>query len=158
MNIKKIKLNYLYDYINGKVQKKEINKKFSNGISLFKDLIVKKRKHFNDTWFLNNLAIFANFFPKNKKYNFRYLEIGCHEGMSLLYILENYKKVSAFGIDVWGGKKYSLTEKIFDKNISGYKNFLKIKKDSIISLREFNQNNFFSIIFILMAFILVSML
>ena len=66
MNIKKIKLNYLYDYINGKVQKKEINKKFSNGISLFKDLIVKKKKHFYDIWFLNNLAIFANFFPKKK--------------------------------------------------------------------------------------------
>ena len=63
--------------------------------------------------------------------------------MSLLYVLENYKKVLAIGIDVWSGKKYSLTEKIFDKNISGYKNFLKIKKDSIVALREFNHNNFF---------------
>jgi hypothetical protein len=63
--------------------------------------------------------------------------------MSLLYVLENYKNVSAIGIDVWSGKKYSLTEKIFDKNIFGYKNFLKIKKDSIIALREFNNNNFF---------------
>jgi hypothetical protein len=143
MNIKRIKFNYLYDYINSKVQKKKITKNFSHSVSFFKDLIVKKKKQFNDTWFLNNLIIFANFFPKNKKSDFRYLEIGCHEGMSLLYVLENYKNVSAIGIDVWSRKKYSLTEKIFDKNILGYKNFLKIKKDSIIALREFNHNNFF---------------
>jgi hypothetical protein len=143
MNIKRIKLNYLYDYINGKVKKKLITKNFSHSVSVFKDLIVKKKKQFNDVWFLNNLVIFENFFPKNKKYNFKYLEIGCHEGMSLLYVLENYKRVLATGIDVWSGKKYSLTEKIFDKNISGYKNFLKIKKDSIVALRELNHNNFF---------------
>ena len=58
MNIKKIKLNYLYDYINSKVKKKLIAKNFSHSVSVFKDLIVKKKKHFNDTWFLNNLIIF----------------------------------------------------------------------------------------------------
>jgi len=81
MNIKRIKLNYLCDYINGKIQKKQIIKNFTNSVSLFKDLIVTKKKIFNNTWFLNNLIIFEKFFPKNKKYNFRYLEIGCHEGM-----------------------------------------------------------------------------
>jgi len=143
MNIKRIKFNYLNNYIKSKFKKKIITKNFSHSVSLFKDLIVKKKKRFNDNWFLNNLIIFENFFPKNKKFNFRYLEIGCHEGMSLLYVLENYKKVKAIGVDIWGGKNYSLVEKTFDKNISGYKNFLKVKKDSIIALREFNYNNLF---------------
>jgi len=44
MNIKRIKLNYLYDYINGKVKKKLITKNFSHSVSVFKDLIVKKKK------------------------------------------------------------------------------------------------------------------
>jgi hypothetical protein len=39
MNIKRIKLNYLYDYINGKIQKKQITKNFSQSLSLFKYLI-----------------------------------------------------------------------------------------------------------------------
>ena len=46
MNIKRIKLNYLYDYINGKIQKKQIIKNFTNSVSLFKDLIVTKKKNF----------------------------------------------------------------------------------------------------------------
>jgi len=46
MNIKKIKLNYLYDYINSKVKKKLIAKNFSHSVSVFKDLIVKKKKKF----------------------------------------------------------------------------------------------------------------
>ena len=46
MNIKRIKLNYLFNYINSKVQKKQITKNFSHSVSLFKDLIVKKKKIF----------------------------------------------------------------------------------------------------------------
>jgi hypothetical protein len=106
MNIKKIKLNYLFEYINSKATKKKITKNFSECVSKFKDLVEKKNKRFNNTWFLNNLMIFEYFFPK-KNNKFKYLEIGCHEGMSLFYVLENYKKVSAIGIDIWGGKKYS---------------------------------------------------
>ena len=142
MNIKKIKLNYLSKYISSKIIKKEITKNFSKSVCAFKDLIKKKNKKFNDKWFLNNLMIFEFFFPK-KNNKFRYLEIGCHEGMSLFYVLENYKKVSAIGIDIWGEKKYSLVEKTFDNNIFGYKNFLKKKKDSVIALREFNHNKLF---------------
>lgn len=143
MNIKKIKLNYLFEYINSKATKNRITINFSECVSKFKDLVEKKNKRFNDTWFLNNLMIFEYFFPK-KNNKFKYLEIGCHEGMSLFYVLENYKKVSAIGIDIWGGrKKYSLVEKTFDNNIFGYKNFSKVKKDSIIALREFNHSKLF---------------
>jgi len=44
MNIKRIKLNYLYDYINNKVQKKKITKNFSHSVSFFKNQKKKKKK------------------------------------------------------------------------------------------------------------------
>jgi len=54
MNIKRIKFNYLYDYINSKVQKKKITKNFSHNKSNLKNIIVKKKKKFNNIFFLKN--------------------------------------------------------------------------------------------------------
>ena len=141
MNRLLIKLEFFFYFFKSKILKKNIFTAEEINTLNFKKKISEYK--FKDFWFLNNVEIINYFLPKFKDVKFDYLEIGSHEGMSLLYVLENYKNVSAIGIDVWSGKKYSLIEKIFDKNIFGYKNFLKIKKDSIIALREFNHNNFF---------------
>ena len=73
---------------------------------------------FKDFWFLNNIQIINYFLPKIKDIKFDYLEIGSHEGMSLLNILEQYKNVRATSIDLWSD---GAVEKVFDENLKNFK-------------------------------------
>jgi hypothetical protein len=93
---------------------------------------------FKDFWFLNNIEIINYFLPKFKDVKFDYLEIGSHEGMSLLNILEKYKNVQATSVDLWSD---SIIEKIFDENLKNFNNLEKIKLDSIIALRKLKDNS-----------------
>ena len=93
---------------------------------------------FKDFWFLNNIEIINYFLPKFKDVKFDYLEIGSHEGMSLLNILEQYKNVRATCIDLWSDE---IVEKVFDENFKNFKNLEKIKSDSIFALRKLKDNN-----------------
>ena len=52
--------------------------------------------------------------------------------------MKNYKKVIATAIDLWKDKK---KEFYFDKNLKEFNNYTKIKKDSIIALRELGSKN-----------------
>ena len=87
---------------------------------------------------LNNVQIINYFLPKIKDIKFDYLEIGSHEGMSLLNILEQYKNVRATSIDLWSD---GAVEKVFDENLKNFKKLEKIKLDSIIALRKLKDNN-----------------
>jgi hypothetical protein len=135
MNKKLLKLKYLFIFYKSKFLKKKILKEKRFLKILFKKDIIKK--NFNDLWFLNNIEIFDFFFPKKQK-RFDYLEIGANEGLSLFYVLKNHKKVKATAIDLWKDKK---KEFYFDKNLKGFNNYIKIKKDSIIALRELGSKN-----------------
>jgi len=93
---------------------------------------------------LNNFYIFNYFLPKDKNAKFDYLEIGCFEGLSSLYVLSKYNAVNAFLIDVWDmpnpnsktlSNNFDKVEKAFDENLSDY-TFTKVKDDSVISMRK----------------------
>jgi transcriptional antiterminator Rof (Rho-off) len=135
MNKKILKLKNLFIFYKSKFLKKKFLKEKRSLKILFKKQILKK--NFNDLWFLNNIEIFDYFFPKKQK-RFDYLEIGANEGLSLFYVLKNYKKVIATAIDLWKDKK---KEFYFDKNLKEFNNYTKIKKDSIIALRELGSKN-----------------
>jgi len=85
------------------------------------------------------------------------LEIGSFEGLSALNILYHYKNAKVTAIDLWNDcninseplkVNFKETEERFDKNLENY-SFVKIKKDSVIALREILRKKlFFDIIYI----------
>jgi hypothetical protein len=137
-----IKLEFFFLFYKSKFLKKKIfniQKKidFKNQLSQYK---------FNERWFLNNIEIINYFLPRLKDIEFNYLEIGSHEGMSLLNVLAQYKNVRATSIDVWSD---NMIENTFDENLKHFKNSEKIKQDSIIALRKLkNEDRKFDYIFI----------
>jgi hypothetical protein len=136
MNRLSIKLKFFFYFFKSKLLKKKIF--YSERINTlnFKKKISEYK--FKDFWFLNNIEIINFFLPKFKEVKFDYLEIGSHEGMSLLNILEQYKNVQATCIDLWSN---ATVEKIFDENFKNFKNLEKIKSDSIIALKRLKDNN-----------------
>ena len=139
-----IKLEFFYVFFKSKILKKIIFKAEKLNSLYFKKNISKY--NFKDFWFLNNIEIINYFLPKSKDTFFKYLEIGSHEGMSLLNVLEIYKNVKATSVDIWSD---STIEKIFDKNLKDFNNLEKIKLDSIIALRKLkNDHKEFDIIYI----------
>jgi len=101
---------------------------------------------FNERWFFNNIEIINYFLPSLKDIEFNYLEVGSHEGLSLLNVLTQYKNVQATSIDIWSD---NIIEKTFDENLKHFKNNRKIKDDSIVSLRKLkNGDKKFDYIFI----------
>jgi hypothetical protein len=131
-----IKIRYFFVFYKSKFLKKKIFKIGEDDSFKFKEKI--KKYNFSTFWFLNNIEIFNYFLPKNSKKSFNYLEIGSYEGMSLLYVLEKYKKAKVSCVDLWNNLNI---EKNFKKNINKYLNVKKIKSDSIIALRKLNQEN-----------------
>ena len=130
-----IKLEFFFYFFKSKILKKNIFlAEKINTINFKKKISEYKFKNF---WFLNNIEIINFFLPKSKDIKFDYLEIGSHEGMSLLNILEQYKNVYATCIDLWSDAE---VEKVFDENFKNFKNLEKIKSDSIIALRKLNDN------------------
>ena len=136
MNRLLIKLEYFFYFFKSKILKKKIFTIEEINTLNFKKKISEYK--FKDFWFLNNVEIINYFLPKFKDIKFDYLEIGSHEGMSLLNILEQYKNVSATAIDLWSDNKI---QKVFDENLKDFKNLEKINLDSIIALRKLKDNN-----------------
>ena len=136
MNRLLIKLEFFFYFLKSKALKKRIFKIEKKNSLNFKKIISKYR--FENFWFLNNIEIINYFLPKSKDIKFDYMEIGSHEGMSLLNILEQYKNVSATAIDLWSDNKI---QKVFDENLKDFKNLEKINLDSIIALRKLKDNN-----------------
>lgn len=136
MNRTYIKLEYFYYYFKSKILKKNIFKIEKINNFNFKKIIFKYR--FKNFWFLNNIEVINYFLPISKDIKFDYLEIGSHEGMSLLNILVQYKNVCATSIDLWND---IAIEKVFDENLKDFKNLEKIKLDSIIALRKLKDTN-----------------
>jgi len=130
-----IKLEFFFYFFKSKILKNNIfTTEEINTLNFKKKISEYKFKNF---WFLNNIEIINFFLPKSKDIKFDYLEIGSHEGMSLLNILEQYKNVHATCIDLWSD---TVVEKVFDENLKKFKNLEKIKSDSIIALRKLNDN------------------
>ena len=136
MNRLFIKLEYFFYFFKSKILKKNIFISEEKNTLNFKKKISKYK--FKDFWFLNNVEIVNYFLPKFKNVKFDYLEIGCHEGMSLLNILDQYKNVRVTCIDLWSDVA---AERVFDENFKNFKNLEKIKSDSIIALRKLSDNN-----------------
>ena len=136
MNRLLIKLEFFFYFFKSKILKKKIFTAEEINTLNFKKKISEYK--FKDFWFLNNVEIINYFLPKFKDVKFDYLEIGSHEGMSLLNILEQYKNVRATCIDLWSD---GIVEKVFDENFKNFKNLEKIKLDSIIALRKLKDNN-----------------
>jgi hypothetical protein len=139
-----IKFEYFYVFFKSKILKKIIFKVEELNSLNFKKNISKYK--FQDFWFLNNIEIINYFLPKSKDIAFKYLEIGSHEGMSLLNVLEKYKNVKATSVDIWHD---STIEKIFDENTKKFNNLEKIKLDSIVALRKLKDDKkYFDFIYI----------
>ena len=143
MNRFYIKLKFFLIFHKSKFLKKKIfylSKKKEN----FKNQLFQYK--FNERWFLNNIDVINYFLPSLKNIEFNYLEVGSHEGMSLLNVLTQYKNVRATSIDIWSD---NIIEKTFDENLKHFKNCTKIKDDSIVSLRKLkNGDKKFDYIFI----------
>lgn len=150
-----LKLKYLKYYLKSKIIKKISKKKFNHTKLKFINKIYEKK--FSNTWFLNNLEVFNYFISQQTSKNFKYLEVGCFEGLSSYYVLSEYNDVDATLIDLWQqpnpnskslANDFSIVEKNFDLNLSEFK-FKKIKNDSVIAMRElFKANQKFNFIYI----------
>ena len=136
MNRLYIKLEFFFNFLKSKILKKKIFNYEKINSLIFKKKISEYK--FNDFWFLNNIEIINYFLPKFQDSTFDYLEIGSHEGMSLINILEKYKNVQAIAVDLWSD---DAIEKTFDENLKNFNNLEKIKSDSIIALRKLKDCN-----------------
>jgi len=126
---------------------KKIKKKAKEKNKIIKQNFIEKikNKKIDDRWFLNNFEVFNYFLPVDKDRNFSYLEIGCYEGLSALNVLIFYKNVNATLVDIWEDPNFNSTslssnfkkiEDNFDFNMSNFKNFKKIKNDSLVAIRN----------------------
>ena len=138
------KINYL----------KKINAPLEIYISFFYYLIFDKftkpfRKYFEKRykkllrdkfisydWFSKHCFYFYWNIKKVKK-DFKYLEIGCFEGNSFFFVINQFKPLISYAVDPWINSDenfkhdMSLIEKNFDLNLSNYKlNYKKIKNTS----------------------------
>lgn len=119
-----IRLRFFYHFLRSKFIKQKIKKEKLILNNFQKKIQSYKFKNF---WFLNNLQVFNYYLPNQLDKKFKYLEIGTNEGMSLLYVLLKYKKVSATSIDIVNTVK---------KKIKKFKNLKIITSDSILALRK----------------------
>ena len=150
-----LKLKYLLYYYKSKALKKKCKRIYKDKKIDFDQKL--STKNFSNKWFLNNFDIFNFFLPKDKNQKFDYLEVGCFEGLSSFYVLSEYKSVNAFFLDIWDipnpnsktlSNNFSTVEKVFDENLSEF-NFIKIKEDSVVSMRRLlKQNKSFDFIYI----------
>ncbi len=149
------KLKNFITIIRSRLLKKKIKLKYKNIKKNFEKNI--ESKNFTEKWFLNNIEIFCYYLPEDLTKSFSYLEIGSYEGLSTLNILLNYSNSKVTAIDLWSQSNinsesldvnFNEVEKRFDENLKDYK-FNKIKKDSVIALRELlNKNVYFDLIYI----------
>ena len=149
------KLKNLIIIIKSRLLKKKIHLKYADIKKKFENFI--ESKSFTRKWFLNNIEIFCYYLPKDMAKSFSYLEIGSYEGLSALNILLNYPNSKVTTIDLWNQSNinsesldvnFDEIEKRFDQNLKDY-DFNKIKKDSVIALRELlNKNVYFDLIYI----------
>lgn len=154
------KINYL----------KKINAPLEIYISFFYYLVIDKftkpfRKYFEKRykillrdklisydWFSKHCFYFYWNIKKVKK-NFKYLEIGCFEGNSFFFVINQFRPSISYAVDPWINSdenfKHDMRkiEKNFDYNLSEFSyNFKKIKKTSDIFFLE--NKELFDVIYI----------
>ena len=133
---------------------------------VFYKIYKSKILNHNEEWrrFLNEKKITVDWFSfksfffyltlKNLK-KFSYLEIGCFEGNSFLYVMSNFHPEIAYAVDTWKGSdehqnsEHDLekVEKNFDFNLLDFsENFIKIKNNSKFFFKE--NKFFFDIIYV----------
>ena len=144
------KIKNVFIITKSRLLKKKITLRYKEKKKIFEKLI--ENKSFSHKWFLNNFEIFSHFLPQELNKEFFYLEIGSFEGLSALYILSNYPNSKVTAIDLWSESNINSesldvnfieVEKRFNENLKGY-DFIKIKKDSVIALRELlKKKNYF---------------
>jgi hypothetical protein len=127
-----------YKLIKSIILKKKIDNKSKN-------YNYKNKNYFSyNDWFSYHAQVWLYFLKKenvlsNKKIN--YLEIGCFEGRSSLFILENIKNVSCDFIDTFkGGLEHKEID--FDQVLKNFKNNTKNFKKNI-NLYKMNSETFF---------------
>jgi len=150
-----LKVKYFPLFIKSKLLKKKSKITFKRDKENFKNLILNKK--LSVKWFLNNLEIFSFFLPKDKNRVFNYLEIGCYEGLSALYVMDRYKNVNATLVDLWDlpnrnslplTNNFEKVEENFNFNLKDY-DFHKVKQDSVIAMRDlYKKKIFFDFIYI----------
>tara|TARA_Y100000996_G_C22493469_1_gene631236 strand:- start:97 stop:786 length:690 start_codon:yes stop_codon:yes gene_type:complete len=112
-----------------------------------------KEKHITQDWFSHNVYDWheeRECLSKRKDY----LEIGSFEGISAMYVLENFLQLKVTCVDAWSDKtdgnqdlNIQLVEKNFDLNTEKYKN--RIEKLKCLSKDFFKKNtDTFDIIYI----------
>ena len=138
----------IYNFLSYK--KKKIKKLFYNNI--------KNKKFTQDCFYSNSFHFYEEINKKNiNKYKntYNYLEIGCFEGLSTLFILKNFKKIKAYCVDKWNlNSNYAVHEKKiiqqlnldfkkaeenFNYNLYEFKN--RYKKFKMESKTFFQKNN-----------------
>lgn len=103
---------------------------------------------FTEDWFTNNVELWKKHLSKLRKKKLTVLEIGCFEGRSAIWLLENillHPKSKIYCIDHWmhSGEHNKQVYQTFLKNIEPYKNKVEIIKGySGDSLRKITQSLF----------------
>jgi len=155
MNLILFKLRFFLIIFKSRILKKKLNLKYKDLKKNFENYLIEKE--FTEKWFLNNFEIFNFFLPEDLDKKFSYLEIGSFEGLSALNVLFNFKNCKVTTIDLW--KKSNINseslnvnfddvEKKFNNNLKDYE-YNKIKKDSVIAMRELlSKKVFFDVIYI----------
>lgn len=116
-----------------------------------KNEFIKKinKESFTGDWFATNIPKWVYIFKKcNLKTNkpIQILEIGSHEGMSALFLLDLFPNSNITCIDTW--EKYS-TEGLFDKHLKSY--FRRIKKyriDSFSFLSNHKRKDYYDLVYV----------
>lgn len=114
----------------------EIFFKLQKKVHAKKYLIFLKNKKITNDWFSKNCFHFF-YIKKLLKKKINYLEIGCFEGNSLMYVLKNFNTKNVYAVDTWKGSNelqhlnMQNVENSFDYNLKDFKNsFIKEKKTS----------------------------
>lgn len=90
--------------------------------------------NYSKDWFSNHKDNWRTILKPYKQEKFEYLEIGCYEGMSVVFILENYQGANVTVIDTFGQTdEYKLLNvcdnnyyDIFRENTAGYEDRMTI--------------------------------
>jgi predicted O-methyltransferase YrrM len=138
------RLNYLHRFYpeNSKMKiEQDLFRKFSEGFQ------------FNDDWFTGNITTWLRAFQEQayeKNAELNCLEIGSWQGQSALFLLHHFGRAKLTCVDTWEGadehklgdaaiiKSLSSLERVFDGNLSRYRNRLTKYKGS--SYQYFNEN------------------
>jgi hypothetical protein len=120
-------------------------KKRSKIIIKWKKTLLNAQYKFTMNNITQSVHLFDRLKEDFKKKNLQTLIIGCFEGMSTIFFLDNFNIRKIYCVDLWNKNIYrkSITkpninaEKYFDMNIKNYSTVIKIKSSS----KKFFKNN-----------------